>query len=62
MARFAIFACWILVLLIEILFLYNTIHVVHGPEDTLFNIVLITITLVVGAVGTTVTRNSWTKS
>lgn len=62
MARFAMFACWIIVLLIEIMFFYNTIHEVHEPEDTLFNIVLITSTLVVGAVGTIVTRNSWFKS
>lgn len=55
-------ACWIIVLLIEIMNFYNTIHQVHEPVDTLFYIVLVTITLVVGAVGiivsAIVTRNN----
>ena len=45
-----LFACWIIALFIEILKFYNTIHEVHTPDDTLFDIVLIAITLIVGAV------------
>jgi hypothetical protein len=43
----AMFTCWIIVLLIEIVRFYNTIHEGHAPDDILFFIVLITITLVV---------------
>ncbi|TCM84916.1 hypothetical protein EV294_1303 [Paenibacillus sp. BK033] len=43
-------ACWIIVLLIEIFKFNNTIHEVHTPDDTLFAITLIAITLIVGVV------------
>ncbi|MGO4109716.1 hypothetical protein [Paenibacillus sp. YAF4_2] len=46
-----LFACWIIVLLIEIFKLHNTVNEVHTPDNTLFNITLIAITLIVGAVG-----------
>ncbi|TCM85422.1 hypothetical protein EV294_1262 [Paenibacillus sp. BK033] len=45
-----LFACWIIALFVEILRFNNTIHEVHTPDDTLFDIVLIAITLIVGAV------------
>ncbi|WP_415639861.1 hypothetical protein, partial [Paenibacillus lupini] len=45
-----LFACWIIALFVEILMFNNTIHEVHTPDDTLFDIVLIAITLIVGAV------------
>ncbi|ACT02278.1 hypothetical protein Pjdr2_3646 [Paenibacillus sp. JDR-2] len=52
MIRFLVFAIWIMVLIIEMIRFSNTIHRVHDFEETLFHIVLIVITLVVGTVGT----------
>lgn len=59
MGRFIMFSAWIVVLLMEVFYLYNTIHRVHDFDETLFGIVVIVITLVVGTVGTLVTRNKW---
>jgi membrane protein DedA with SNARE-associated domain len=51
----AMFLCWIGILFIELISFYNFIHQVHDQSEMYFYLMLIFITLVVGAVGLIVT-------